>query len=145
MTVFIKSHVSVKYSDHINFDYGKNSWCHKCRRLTVVDPDLQIRRGGWGGHPDPEMRGGGGLPPKKIFSALQASFWSENKDGGPGPPGPSPGSATEFNTLFLTLKDTMLKTTTSSAGDKTKNTELTWYPDSKVRHPPFHSPFWNSQ
>ena len=90
-----------------------------------MDPDLQIRRGGWGGHPDPEMRGGGGLPPKKIFSALQASFWSENKDGGPGPPGPSPGSATEFNTLFLTLKDTMLKTTTSSAGDKTKNTELT--------------------
>ena len=41
--------------------------------------------------------------------------------------------------------DTMLKTTTSSAGYKKKNTELTWYPDSTVRHPPFHSPFWNSQ
>ena len=46
-----------------------------------------------GGHPDPQM-GGGGAFSKKFLSALQASVWSENK-GGLGPPGPSPGSATD--------------------------------------------------
>ena len=55
------------------------------------DPDLHIRWGR-GGHPDPEIRGDGAVS-KKIFSALWASVWSKNK-GGPGPPGPSPGSAT---------------------------------------------------
>ena len=52
---------------------------------------------GGDGHPDPEIRGvggGGGRPPYKLFSALWASFWSKNKGGGPGLPGPSPGSAT---------------------------------------------------
>ena len=34
---------------------------------TVADPDLQIREGGGGGHPDPEIRGGPGL--QKIFFA----------------------------------------------------------------------------
>ena len=51
---------------------------------------------GGGGHPDPEIRGGGrgrASSPKKNFSALRASFWSKNK-GGQGPPGPFPGSAT---------------------------------------------------
>ena len=32
---------------------------------TVVDPDLQIR--GVPGHPDPDIRGGGGWSPKKHF------------------------------------------------------------------------------
>ena len=36
----------------------------------MADPDLQVR--------------GRGGSPKKIFSALRASFWSKNK-GGPGP------------------------------------------------------------
>ena len=40
-----------------------------------------------GGDPDPEIRGGGGL--KKNFSALHASFSSENK-GRAGVPGPLP-------------------------------------------------------
>ena len=44
--------------------------------LTVADTDLQIRRSGWGGHPDPEM-GGGGAVSKKHFSALRASVWSK--------------------------------------------------------------------
>ena len=35
---------------------------------------------------------GGGRSPPKIFSALRASIWSKNM-GGPGLPGPSPGSA----------------------------------------------------
>ena len=61
--------------------------------FAMANPDLQIREGP--GHPDPEImgRGGGGeegcLSPKKIFSALRASVWSNNK-GGSGPPGPSP-------------------------------------------------------
>ena len=53
----------------------------------MADPDRQIRGGGGAGHPDPEIRGGGRGghgPPPKIFSALGASFWSENK-GGDGP------------------------------------------------------------
>ena len=50
--------------------------------ITVTDPDLQIGRGG-----------GGGRSPKTFFGALRVSSWSKNK-GGPGPPGPSPGSAT---------------------------------------------------
>ena len=45
---------------------------------TVADPDLQIRGGGKGGHPDPEIRGEGGWSPKKFFR----------------PPGTSPRSAT---------------------------------------------------
>ena len=57
---------------------------------TVADPDLQIRGGA--SHPDPEIRGGGGVS-KKIFLALQASVWSNNK-GGPAPLGTSPRSAT---------------------------------------------------
>ena len=49
------------------------------------------------GHPDPEIRGEGGWSPKKYFSALQASVWSKNKEGGwgePGSPGTSPRSTT---------------------------------------------------
>ena len=53
-------------------------------RITVVDRDLQLRGGG-GGHPDPEIREGGGSV-KKIFWALQASVWSKNKGGGWGCP-----------------------------------------------------------
>ena len=64
----------------------KNQW-------QVAVPDLQIREGP--GHPDPEMRLGREKSKKKIFSALQASVWSNNKGGGGGGRGPSPGSATE--------------------------------------------------
>ena len=42
----------------------------------VTDPDLQIGGGG-GGHPDPEIRGGGPGLKKKLFSALRASLWSK--------------------------------------------------------------------
>ena len=52
----------------------------------MADPDLQITGGG-GVHPRPEIREGeGGRPPKKIFSALRASFWSKNKGGSRAPP-----------------------------------------------------------
>ena len=44
--------------------------------------------GGEGGHPDPEIRGGG-VVFKKCFSALRVSVWSKNK-AGPGPPGSLP-------------------------------------------------------
>ena len=58
---------------------------HKWAPRTVADPDLQIRRGG--GHPVPEIRGGGGAGLKKFFSALQASAGG---GGGSGPSGPLP-------------------------------------------------------
>ena len=63
-------------------------------QLPVPDPDRSSRpldklwgRGG----------GGGGRSPKNIFSALRASFWSENR--GAGIPGPSRGSGTGYGTL----------------------------------------------
>ena len=53
--------------------------------IPVADPDLQIRGGGGGGgsHPDPEIRGA-------------VSHFGREIRGGPGPPGPSPGSATGY-------------------------------------------------
>ena len=45
---------------------------------------------GEGGHPDPDIRGGGAVS-KKNVSALWASAWSKNKGGGG--QAPSPGSA----------------------------------------------------
>ena len=77
--------------------------------FAVADPDLQIKEGP--GHPDPEIMGRGGgrgegcLSPKKIFTALRASVWSNNKGGVRGvgrAPGPSPGHATVFvNTMYM--------------------------------------------
>ena len=59
------------------------------------NPDLQIREGP--GHPDPEISGevgvGVGASLKKKFCGPSGLKWSKNT-GGPGPPGPSPGSAT---------------------------------------------------
>ena len=48
----------------------------------MVDPDLQMRGGP--GHPDPEIREGGGVEGRsqKIFSALRPSVWSKNKGEG---------------------------------------------------------------
>ena len=46
-------------------------------------------KGGGGGHPDPEIRGG--PVSKKIFRPFRPPFWSKNKGG---PPCPSPVSAT---------------------------------------------------
>ena len=50
----------------------------------------------FGGHPDPEITGGGGGSGHKnvFFSALRASVWSKSKGGWGGPPGPFPGSVT---------------------------------------------------
>ena len=46
-------------------------------------------KGGGAGHPDPEIRGGGGAVSNFIFSALRASVWAKN-EGGADPPGPLP-------------------------------------------------------
>ena len=40
------------------------------------------RLGKGGGHPDPEIRGWGGLVSEKNFFALRASVWSKNKGAG---------------------------------------------------------------
>ena len=47
-----------------------------CKLIMVPDPDLEIR-GEWGE---------GRRSPKKLFSALRASFWSKNKGEGGGVP-----------------------------------------------------------
>ena len=44
----------------------------------MLDPDLEITEAR---SFRPLDKGGGGGLPKKFFSALQASFWSENKGG----------------------------------------------------------------
>ena len=55
----------------------------------MLDADLEIR--GEGGR-----AGEVGLQ-KKFFPPLQASIWSKNKEGGPGPTGLSLGSATAIS------------------------------------------------
>ena len=59
----------------------------------MADPDLQIGGGGGGG-------GGGAI--------RRASFWSKKNGvgGGPGPSGPSPGSATEASETRARVKIT---------------------------------------
>ena len=70
---------------------------------------------GWGGG------GGRGRSPKKLFSALRASVWSQNKGGRP--PGPSPGSVTAIikaTIVFVSLtqchKDAPARKVASQAG-----------------------------
>ena len=58
----------------------------------MLDPDLEIKRGARLSRP---LDKGGGAGSHKNFSALGASVWSKHKGGG-GPPGPSPGSATDL-------------------------------------------------
>ena len=60
----------------------------KLRKKPVADPDLRIRVGGGGSHPDPEIKRGGPGLKKKFWSV-----WCKNK-GGQAPLGLSPGSAT---------------------------------------------------
>ena len=61
----------------------------------MLDPDLQIRGGGGGSHPDPEIREAPVL--KKHFSALQASVWSKNKGLGGGGAAPLDLPQMKFN------------------------------------------------
>ena len=59
----------------------------------MADPDLQIRGGG---HPDPEIKAG---VSQKNFQPFGPQFGLKIR-GGPAPPGPSPGSATEKSDHF---------------------------------------------
>ena len=59
--------------------------------MELVDVSGRSRpsdKGGWGGHPDPKIKGGRPSP-KKLFSVLRASFWSKS-EGAPGLPGAPP-------------------------------------------------------
>ena len=70
----------------------------------MADPDLQIRGKGGGGHPDPEIRGGGGSFLKNVFRPFGPQFGPKIR-GGPGPPGPFPGSASEIDVFSPQAKD----------------------------------------
>ena len=59
----------------------------------MPDPDLEIRGGG-GFRSSRPLDRGGSRSPKKIFSAFGSRFGLKIM-GGPRPPGPSLGSATE--------------------------------------------------
>ena len=59
---------------------------------AFADPNLQIRGPG---HPDPEIRGMG-RSKKNFFSAPKIGPQFGSKVRGAGPPGPSPGSATDL-------------------------------------------------
>ena len=75
--------------------------------LSVADPDLQIR--GRPGHPDPEITGEGRGVKKEFFRPFGPQFGL--KIGGAGPPGPTPGSATEclWNSIDRKTSFTFLK------------------------------------
>ena len=76
---------------------------HLKRLLTVADTDLQIRGSGWGGHPDPEIGGGGGgRSPKNIFVPFGPQFGLKYK-GAAGPPSSSPGSVTGLPVLSINI------------------------------------------
>lgn len=66
--------------------------------FSAADPDLQIRMvGGVGGHPHPKIRGS--LSQDNVFQPSGPQFSLKIKGGPSGaaaPPGPSPGSATNF-------------------------------------------------
>lgn len=65
------------------------------KTLADILTELSDKVGGgeWGRSSRPWDKGRGRLQ-KNFFWALRASFWSKNK-GGPGPPSPSPGSASD--------------------------------------------------
>ena len=54
----------------------------------MPDPDLEIRGDPRALDKEGPLEKEGGQSPKKV--------WSKNKGGGAGPPGPSPGSATDL-------------------------------------------------
>ena len=64
----------------------------KLGNKLVPDPHLGMVGEGGGGHPDPQIRKGAGLP-KKFFRPFGPQLGPKIR-GGPGPPGPSPESAT---------------------------------------------------
>ena len=51
-----------------------------CRCICCSGGSRPSGKVGGGGHPDPEMRGGG-QSPKTFFSAPLALVWSKNKGG----------------------------------------------------------------
>ena len=73
---------------------------YSCQHVTLCDTYEVSLSGGsrpsykeGGGHPDPEIRGGGLVSKKKEFAAPRASVWSRHR--GVGPLGSFPGSATD--------------------------------------------------
>ena len=69
--------------------------------LAVPNPDPEIEVVGVGvsGLLSRPLDKRGGHSPKKSFLAFWASVWSKNKGESPGPPVPSPGSATVLNVI----------------------------------------------
>ena len=80
--------------------------------VSVADPDLQIR--GVPGNPDPDIRRGG-RSPKKISRPFGPQFGLKIREG-PGPPGPSPGSATLYNKWYWPIYVCTLGTVKGGGG-----------------------------
>ena len=92
------SHLVVKV-DRKTYCEAVTSQSKKDENITVADPDLQIKGGP--GFPCPEIRGEAGL--QIFFRPLRPQFGLKIR--GPGPPGPSPTSATELGSQFLTPRN----------------------------------------
>ena len=70
---------------------------------SVADPDLHMGGGGGGGgRSSRTWHEVGGRSPKNMFRLFRPQFGLKIR-GGPGPPGPSPGSATEPPSLKVTV------------------------------------------
>ena len=66
----------------------------------MVDPDLELR--GWGSLDF--------LALLALFLSVISSFFTQNKGGGPGSPGPSPRSTTGIACLHLSPLDLSVQT-----------------------------------
>ena len=87
---------------------SKNNWCKQEQQILNSCYRKKQRSGGsrpsdkggrGGGHPDPEIKAGGAGVSKKNFQPFGPQFGLKIR-GGPAPPGPSPGSATEKSDHF---------------------------------------------
>ena len=72
--------------------------------FAVADPDFQVR--GRPGHPESEISGGAGL---KIFFRPFGPHFGIKIRGSPGPPGPSPGSATGLQHYLVLIRIRQMK------------------------------------
>ena len=72
----------------------------------MADPDLELKGAGGGGGGSLDL-----LAMAAIFPSVISSFFTQNKGGGsPGPPGPSPRSATALHEQPINMDTSLLLT-----------------------------------